>query len=653
MTSYALRRYAVLAAGLLGIAAGIVGLVFFREPAALFTWNRVEEAGTGLAGALAFTIAGVALLGYAEARVVASVLLAGGLIFNVSLLTGGVALRTGSTALLTVSDVSNVTALFIAVAVLPQVFPAGFPTDRWRRLGLGCTLGVFFVALAAAMLATAGLRPTDWWEWLGWYALMIAIHGGMAVGAASLVVGWLRGSQLRRQQLGPLTITVLAVCAYLVASLTDPHMLGALWAGVIQGLYPPAAVLAIGAAVFTYHLYDIRPVIRRMAVYSLLTAAMAVSFFVAYGLFLVVVSQGFGGPRVRWLVVAVGLGVLVISWPMRVRLTAIVERRLLGERHDPLTALSRLPTSTTEDNPTLYQSAVEAVAAAVRSPAVALAVQSGAVVTVVAEHGGAAGDGVLLPLVHGGERLGELRVGLRTPGEAYGRADRLLLDQLAKQIAALLYGARRDTELRRARRKALAALADERERMGRDLHDGLAPLLAGASLTAEALRRGMPSGTPDEQEAHRLAVRLRAAATEIRQVAHDLQPSVVEHGLAAAVTGHVNGLVGPTVPAFRVAIEAPGLPPEISQTAYLVVLEAISNIVRHAHATKAAVDIAVIDDDLRLEVTDDGVGLATPYVSGLGITSMRGRVEALDGSFVIGPGTSGGTRLLAQIPVRS
>ena len=67
-------------------------------------------------------------------------------------------------------------------------------------------------------------------------------------------------------------------------------------------------------------------------------------------------------------------------------------------------------------------------------------------------------------------------------------------------------------------------MADERARLGRDLHDGIAPLLAGAGLTAEALRKGMTSGTPDEQDAERLAARLRNAATEIRASPADLNP---------------------------------------------------------------------------------------------------------------------------------
>ncbi len=57
--------------------------------------------------------------------------------------------------------------------------------------------------------------------------------------------------------------------------------------------------------------------------------------------------------------------------------------------------------------------------------------------------------------------------------------------------------------------------------------------------------------------------------------------------------------------------------------------------------------------ELELAVADDGAGISQPYVSGLGISSMRSRVEALDGSFDLGPGADGGTRLVARVPVRA
>jgi signal transduction histidine kinase len=127
-----------------------------------------------------------------------------------------------------------------------------------------------------------------------------------------------------------------------------------------------------------------------------------------------------------------------------------------------------------EDEDTVYATITGTVAAAVRSPSVALALHRGPQIETVSITGAEQDAAWLLPLVYRGERLGEMRVGPRTPGESYGRVDRALLDQLANETSALVYALRRDTELHSTRRRVLETVADERARLGRDLHDGIA-----------------------------------------------------------------------------------------------------------------------------------------------------------------------------------
>ena len=156
----------------------------------------------------------------------------------------------------------------------------------------------------------------------------------------------------------------------------------------------------------------------------------------------------------------------------------------------------------------------------------------------------------------GAERLGELHVATRTPGETYGRTDRELLDQIAAQTAAIGYGLRRDHDIDDLRKTAMERVAEQRMRLGRDLHDELAPLLAGAGLTAEALRRGMPEASPDAEEAARLAARLRNAATQVRRIAHDLQPTGTDDaGLTRLIRDYVASLTGPDLPSFTVDLD--------------------------------------------------------------------------------------------------
>jgi signal transduction histidine kinase len=133
-------------------------------------------------------------------------------------------------------------------------------------------------------------------------------------------------------------------------------------------------------------------------------------------------------------------------------------------------------------------------------------------------------------------------------------------------------------------------------------------------------------------------------------MAHNLQPPEPPADIKAALTDYLASLNG-AKPAFTLAIDVAGLPAAVAQSTYLVLLEATNNVLRHAHATTATLSASLEDDRLQLEVLDDGMGLAQPYVSGLGITSMRRRVESLGGNFSIGRQPDRGTRLTATIPL--
>ena len=425
---------------------------------------------------------------------------------------------------------------------------------------------------------------------------------------------------------------------------------------VIVALWPVAVVIAIAVAVLQYHLYDVRLVIRRVVVYGGLTIALTAVFVGVYFAVLAALSGQVVAVRYRWVAVAAATVAVLAAEPLRRRIQTGLERRFLGERGDPLGVLARLHaalSSRDEDENTVYDTIARTVAQAVRSPSVALALQRGPQIEPVSATGADQDAALVLPLVYRGERLGEMRVATRTPGEPYGRVDRALLDQLANEASALVYALRRDSELQSTRRQALETVAEERARLGRDLHDGIAPLLAGAGLTAEALRRGMTPGTVDDRDAERLAARLRNAATEIRRLAHDLQPAPVEdRGLEAALADYIATLDAPEMPKIRLRTEIDGsLPAVVEQGAYLVVLEALNNVVRHAHAEHCEVTVTLASGELVVQVADDGVGLGRPYVSGTGITSMRSRVQALGGVFDLGAAANGGTLLQTRIPV--
>jgi two-component system NarL family sensor kinase len=640
------------------VASGLVGWVLFGDTDPdLWTYSYwpVREL---MSAAIAFSIGGATLLRYRKARWSAWTLLICGLLAGLALLFAGLWWHTifkygGFAEPLWIANGIATQLLFgLSLTVLPQLYPDGpLPGRLWKIL-LGVSAGLVVTATRTSeynFLTVSNLEESYFWSTL--------VSLGWLIALASLIVRWHRSTaMLRRQIVGFTTVTVVMIAVFFVSTEFGP--LPYLRPTVIVTLWPVAVVVSIAVAVLQYHLYDVRLVIRRVVVYGGLTVAITALFVGVYFAVLAALSGQIVGARYRWVAVVVAVGAVLAAEPLRRRIQIRLERRFLGERGDPLGVLARLHaalSSGDEDDDTAYATITRTVAQSVRSPYVALGLHRGQQIETVSVTGVEQDTALVLPLVYRGERLGEMRVGPRTPGEPYGRVDRALLDELGNQTSALIYALRRETELQSTRRRALQTVAEERARLGRDLHDSIAPLLAGAGLTAEALRKGMTPGTADEQDAERLAARLRNATTEIRRLAHDLQPAPVEdRGLEAALADYIATLDAPQMPNVQLRVAATrSLPAAVAQGAYLVVLEALNNVIRHAHASQCDVTVTLESGELALRVTDNGVGLAQPYVSGIGITSMRSRVQVLGGAFALGAVAQGGTLLQARIPVES
>jgi signal transduction histidine kinase len=630
-------------------------------------------------GVTAFALAGMVLLGYPKARVVGWVMLGCSMFWGVSVLSAGLFVTSfeqgwNTTLELWAASVA-LGGLGFATAwvVLPRVYPDGLLAGWFWRALFALSLVVVVareVFVAVSGTERAGLPVTYNWpsaqdpplDFVDFDVVIkigsVAEYVCMAIVVVVLVERLRRGPALVRQQVG---LFAAAWAIMILASLMMASQLGAESDAVayLDSSWPAVAVAIVAMTVVRHRLYDIRLVIRRAVVYGTMVLVLTAVFAGVYFLVLLGLSSRVG-QGYRWIAVMAAVVVVLAADPLRRRLRVGLERRLFGGRGEPLRSLARLDalvSAGSTDEPTVYRMITQAVAEAVRAPGVVLAMHRGAEMDPVARSGAEPTDPVVVPLLHRGERLGELRVEGRTPGERYGRADRALLDQLANQAAAVVYGLRRDRDIAAVRREAIEAMAEQRMTLGRDLHDSLAPLLAGSALTADALRRGMPEESADAEETGRLAARLRNAATEVRQIAHDLQPTGTSTaGLAGLIEDYVSSLTGPSVPSFMLHLDdfADHQPPAAVELAMSrVALEAINNVVRHAHADHAEVTLGVVDGRLELIVSDDGVGIGQPYVSGLGITSMRSRIEAMGGSFDLRPAVEGGSRLTATVPVPS
>lgn len=201
-------------------------------------------------------------------------------------------------------------------------------------------------------------------------------------------------------------------------------------------------------------------------------------------------------------------------------------------------------------------------------------------------------------------------------------------------------------ELTRTRRGALDVQAAELRRIERDLHDG-----AQARLVALSMKLGRAEERLDEQpdiaELVRQA-RLDAASAiaELRDLARGIAPPVlVDRGLAAAVDAL--GRRSP-MPVLVDALIDRRPAPVVEAAAYFVAAESLTNVAKHAGGASARVALLRSDGDLVVEVTDDGPGGANP--NGSGLTGLRRRVEALDGTLNVTSSPGQGTTIRAWLP---
>ena len=251
-------------------------------------------------------------------------------------------------------------------------------------------------------------------------------------------------------------------------------------------------------------------------------------------------------------------------------------------------------------------------------------------------------------LHHRGTCLGRLVIGARAPGESYGSADLALTELLASQVALVLDALRMATALQRSREAIVSAREEERRRLRRELHDGLGSALAGIALTLQAARNaGGPQGDELVEGARE---QTQAAVADVRRMVRGLRPPVLEDlGLAAALRAHADRL-GPLQVDFELPQSPLALPAAVELALYRIATEALTNVVRHAHARQCLVSLRTTDNEVALAVIDDGHGLTSDAAAGVGLRSMRERAAELGGRVELAPGPSGGLAVEVRLP---
>ncbi len=205
-------------------------------------------------------------------------------------------------------------------------------------------------------------------------------------------------------------------------------------------------------------------------------------------------------------------------------------------------------------------------------------------------------------------------------------------------------------EVRASRARILDAGDRARREIERNLHDGAQQRFVAVTLELQrwsAPHRQLPDDARGELEG--VLTELRAGLAELRDLARGLHPTVLtDRGLERALTtlaAHA------TVPVeLRVALPRPRLAMPVEAAAYFTVCEALTNVAKHARATRAWVNVEPLDGQLGVEVGDDGAG-GVDLSAGSGLQGLRDRIAAVNGTLTMESRPGAGTVLRARLPI--
>jgi signal transduction histidine kinase len=276
---------------------------------------------------------------------------------------------------------------------------------------------------------------------------------------------------------------------------------------------------------------------------------------------------------------------------------------------------------------------VAAIAAELRDGALARAV--------AARRPLASGRLLVLPLVVRNDAFGAIALPYER-GTSFSPDDLGLASSFADQAALAIENARLREQVERS------AVAAERSRLARELHDSVTQSLFAASLTAEALLRAPDCTSPATREGLGDVQRLtRGALAEMRTMLMEMRPGALGQSPLADLLDHV---AQATQARTRMTVQlsvgyAAPLPADVTIAFYRIAQEAMNNVVRHARARRAWIELDGSETQVRLVVGDDGCGFDPAGVGPeqLGLRIMRERAEAVEGSLEVVNGPAGGT----------
>ncbi|HSJ71325.1 MAG TPA: histidine kinase [Acidimicrobiia bacterium] len=526
------------------------------------------------------------------------------------------------------------TTAMVAWLLMLFTFPDGQPAPPWTRWILGSSIVLVVLALVPSVPETIRV---------------VAFISAFGIGVASQVWRFQRRSTVPERQatkwllVGLVPAVSLFVGLGVIVSTTalDPVLFEESWYGAASliaiWLVPISG--AIGLRMGDRGRID--------EVLHVLIVFCGVGLLVGWAYFLVRPTIG-----PTWAAFTAILLVLPARWLVRRSATRVVYGR------DASSAVSilgqRLETSVNAED--VARVVAQTVAEGLALPYAAVCLD-GAVAAEAGVAPGESSDPALerFPVTYLGSAIGAILVVPRSGDVALAARDRAAVDRLAVAAAPALHSARTLQELSMARERLVLTREEERRRLRRDLHDDLAPTLAGLGLRAAA------AASLDHVENERiqrlyadLQEGIQGAIAQVREIAHNLRPPVLDdHGLEAAIRAR---LATDSDPDLQVEIEVDSLPSPMSAAVELaalrIVQEAVTNVRRHADATNCWIALLGRNGQLHVHVTDDGRGIPSEHARGVGLRSIMDRAQELGGTSEIGVREFGGTKVSVTLPTR-
>ena len=256
-----------------------------------------------------------------------------------------------------------------------------------------------------------------------------------------------------------------------------------------------------------------------------------------------------------------------------------------------------------------------------------------------------------VPITVKGQAVGNLYLTNKRGAAVFSADDQTLVERFAAHAGLAIENARL------SERVQALAVVEERERIGRDLHDGIIQRIYGVTLglddVAEIARQDPEAAA---ERVDRAIDALHEAIREIRTFIYGLRPGLdYEGSMGSALESLAEETRLHTPMQIEVvAPRVPGLSPAVRGELLSIAREALSNVVRHASATRASIEVSTGDGEVRLEIGDNGTGFDVTAARGddhHGLANMRRRAASLGGRLQLESAAAVGTRIIVAVPL--